>query len=81
MSEDLLKRFDAPVSVTADHYFKEFSIYYEDVIKSIHSSLVKATRRQTEEGFEALLDIQSEDTEHLKQEQVKLKAVINLLKV
>nr|WP_083964613.1 dynamin family protein [Metabacillus litoralis] len=79
MSEDLLKRIDVPVSVTLEHYLNEFSNYYKEVIKNIHSSLVQATRIQTEEGFDALLDIQAEDTEQLKQLQVTLESTINLL--
>jgi hypothetical protein len=79
MSEDLLKRIDVPVSITLEQYLNEFTNYYKEVIENIHSSLVQATRVQTEEGFDALLDIQAEDTGQLKQLQVTLESTINLL--
>ncbi|MCM3652050.1 dynamin family protein [Metabacillus litoralis] len=79
MSDDLLNRFDGPVSVMLEHYTKEFRQYYEGMVNSIHLSLVETIQVQSDEGFEALLDIQADDTKNLKQEQVKLNAIINLL--
>jgi hypothetical protein len=46
-----------------------------------HSTLIEAIQNQTDEGFEALLDISSEDTKDLVEEQARLKNVINLLNV
>lgn len=81
MSEDLLVRFDVPVSVTLERYVHDFIHYYEDILNLHHSTLIEAIQNQTDEGFEALLDISSEDTKDLVDEQARLKNVINLLNV
>ncbi|KKI88720.1 hypothetical protein WQ54_29865 [Bacillus sp. SA1-12] len=81
MSEDLLKRFEDPITSILEKFIKEFILYYNEVINRTHSSLVEEISGQTSEGFEVLLDIDAIDSEKLKQEQDKLQATINLLKI
>ncbi|WP_299093204.1 dynamin family protein [uncultured Metabacillus sp.] len=81
MSEDLAKRFDDPISITLEKYLEEFIRYYNEVIDRTHSSLVQEISVQTAEGFDALLDLEAVNSDQLKQEQSKLQATINLLKI
>ncbi|HZH61062.1 MAG TPA: dynamin family protein [Metabacillus sp.] len=79
MAEDLSKRFDGPTSVILNEYVKEFSNYYKDAIESAHNILLQEVKKQTEEGFAALLDIRNEDTGHLKSELENITEVVKLL--
>ncbi|MCM3163028.1 dynamin family protein [Metabacillus litoralis] len=79
MGEDLTERFNEPVSMVLDNYNQKFADYYQHTVMQMHSSLIQQITVQTEESFGALLDIQFEDTGHLKQEQSNLSQVIGLL--
>ncbi|UHA58181.1 hypothetical protein KDJ21_015055 [Metabacillus litoralis] len=79
MGEDLTERFNEPVSKVLDNYNQKFADYYQHTVMQMHSSLIQQITVQTEESFGALLDIQFEDTGHLKQEQSNLSQVIGLL--
>lgn len=81
MSDDLQNRLDQPLSHTLEQYLNDFLVYYEDVISGMHANLIKMIRLQTEEEFESLLDIQAEDTKHLKQVQSQLETVIKILNI
>ncbi len=79
MSEDLTQRFNEPISDILKTYNNNFSTYYEKVINEIHSHVVKDIIEQVQEGFEALLDIQPQNTEILKQQKSDIENTLKLI--
>lgn len=79
MSDDLSKRMDTPISSILHEYIGKFSSYYSDAIRSSHYLLIQEVKKQTEEGFSALLDIRHEDTDHLKTELVFITESVQLI--
>lgn len=79
MSDDLSKRMDSPISSILNEYIEKFLSYYSEAIGSSHHLLIREVKKQTEEGFSALLDIRHEDTDHLKTELVAISESVQLI--
>lgn len=79
MSEDLTQRLDEPISDILNMYINKFSTYYEEVINEIYSNLETDINEQVQEGFEALLDIQPQNNEILKQQKIDIENTLKLI--
>ncbi|WP_226666784.1 dynamin family protein [Metabacillus litoralis] len=79
MSEDMSQRFSEPVSELLTIYTNEFTTYYEKVIVDIYTQFLTDITEQVTEGFEALLDLQPQNTGLLEKQKVEIENSLELL--